>query len=51
MVNESERPDSSRDLSSGNSTGAQDLCADGDSSPVTAGTAGEDVLMNSEESH
>ncbi len=51
MVNESELPDSSSDQSSGNSNGAQELCADGDSSPVTAGTAGEDALMNPEESH
>jgi hypothetical protein len=49
MVNESEWPDSSSDQSSGNSNGAQELCADGDSSPVTAGTAGEDALMNPEE--
>jgi hypothetical protein len=51
MVNESEWSDSSSDQCSGNSNGAQELCADGDSSPVTAGTDGYDSLMNPEESH
>jgi hypothetical protein len=51
MINESEWPDSASDQSTGNSNGAQELCADGDSNPVTAGTAGEDALMNPEKSH